>query len=98
MKSMKFFVTVSSLLIGCVTLGYADDPRWGAMEDASLKSNVSYDSGDQMDRMEEYDYCDMEMSPLQAGSSDNMEGYSSLNGYGEGVSTNPGGQRGRSLE
>jgi len=100
MKNVKLSVTLLSLFIGCVSLSYADDPRWGSTEeDPSMRSNTSYDSSNRMDMNEEMDYDDMLMSAEQAqGYDDNMERHNSLRGYCHGESTDPSGQRGRHME
>lgn len=99
MKDFKLLVTLFSIAVGCITGAFAEDTRWRSTEEASMKSNTPYDT-EIMDYMDEMDEGDMEMSAGGNGAAGyNMEGSSSLrSGYGDDVSTNPGGQRGRQME
>lgn len=99
MKGFKLLVTLFSISAGSVTVGFAQDTHWSTTEEASMKSNTPYNT-EIMNYMDDMDGEDMSMSAGNTGTAGyNMEGSSSLRtGYGEGVSTNPGGQRGRQME
>ncbi|PWU07630.1 MAG: hypothetical protein C5B43_00035 [Verrucomicrobia bacterium] len=103
MRNVKLLIALLSVIGGCLTWSYAEDLYGLSMEDASMKSNNSYTYSrgtDRLNEMDEADYDAMEMSAGETGgSSYNIDVPPSLQtGYGSGISSNPGGQRGRELE